>query len=72
MRDAGKWRFLAVCSGLVLLSGCDEGVRAAFEDGIINVSTSLLTSIMQAIIALAGEANSSAIVLAESAARSLF
>jgi hypothetical protein len=40
-----------------ILSGCDPQLRATVENGIITLSTSLLTSVMTALIGLAQEAS---------------
>jgi hypothetical protein len=53
------WRRLALVTlgATFLLSGCDPQLRSTVEDGIITVSTSLLGSLLQAIIQLASEAD---------------
>lgn len=40
---------LALAASLIALTGCDPTIRATVEDGVINVSTSLLTSVAQAV-----------------------
>ena len=40
-----------------LLSGCDPQIRSTVENGIITLSTSLLSSVLQAFIQLAAEAD---------------
>ena len=39
-----------------ILSGCDPQLRATVENGFITLSTSVLTSVMRALIELAQEA----------------
>lgn len=41
---------LATGATLFQLGGCDPTLRATLEDGAINVSTSLLTSVLQAVV----------------------
>lgn len=52
-----RWRWLRVAVMLTgttfLMEGCDPGVRATVESGIINSSNSLLTSFMRAVADLA-------------------
>lgn len=49
-------RMLALLLGSpFLLGGCDPTIQATVENGIINVSTSLLSSTFQAITGLLGE-----------------
>jgi hypothetical protein len=57
--DRVPWRRLALLtlSGTFFLGGCDPELRATVENGIINLSTSLLTAFLQAFIQLASEAS---------------
>lgn len=51
-------RIVMLAAGSALfLGGCDPQLRATIENGIISTSTSLLASVMQALIQLAAEAN---------------
>jgi hypothetical protein len=54
-----RWRRLAwlTVGTTFILSGCNPELRATVEDGIISMSTSLLSSLLQAFIQLAQEAN---------------
>lgn len=54
-----RWRRVALLTGgaTFFLGGCDPQIRATVEDGIISVSTSLLSSLLQAFIQLAQEAD---------------
>jgi len=56
-RRAG-WRWLAAAASgtLLFLQGCDPTLRGTVEDGIINVSTSLLTAFMRAALEVGQEA----------------
>lgn len=53
------WRRLALLAAgtTLFLSGCDPQLRTTVEDGIISVSTSLLSSLLQAFIQLGQEAD---------------
>lgn len=52
------WRISLLAAGSTfLLGGCDPQLRATVENGIITSSTSLLASVLQAIVQLAAEAN---------------
>ena len=59
MRNRIPWRRLALLTvgATFFMSGCDPQLRTTVEDGIITVSTSLLGSLLQAFIQLAGEAD---------------
>jgi len=48
---------LLTAGATFFLGGCDPQLRATVEDGIISVSTSLLSSLLQAFIQLAQEAD---------------
>lgn len=60
----GMWlRMSALVGGSAyILSGCDAGVRTTVEDGIINLSTALLGSFLQAIVELAQEDTTTAML----------
>ena len=50
-----KFRFynrlaLVAFAGSAILTGCDPTLRATTENGIINLSTSFMTSLLQAVI----------------------
>ncbi len=49
-----RWRHaiatLVSAGTLFQFGGCDPTIRATLEDGIINVSTSLLTAVFQALV----------------------
>lgn len=40
---------LVIAASLFALTGCDPTIRSTVEDGVINVSTSLVTSVFQAL-----------------------
>ena len=50
------WFSAALFGGLLVLCGCDAELQAVIESGIIDTSTSVLTSFLQALIQLASEA----------------
>jgi hypothetical protein len=52
------WRLAALTAAgtTFILSGCDPQLRATVENGIITLSTSLLTSVLRALTELAQEA----------------
>ena len=57
--NRSRWGILtaALLAGVFFLTGCDEQTRAALEDGVIDLSSGLVTAFLQAVIQLAGEAN---------------
>lgn len=59
IRYGPAWRRLALLAAgaTFFLSGCDPQLRATVENGIISVSTSLLGSLLQALIQLGQEAD---------------
>jgi hypothetical protein len=58
-RQRLPWHRLALLAAgaTFFLSGCDPQIRSTVENGIITLSTSLLSSVLQAFIQLAQEAN---------------
>jgi hypothetical protein len=58
VRQSWRWALLGVT--LFALTGCDPTVRSTVEDGVINVSSGLFGSFLQAAIQLAIEANTPA------------
>ncbi len=57
-------RLAAASLGTTLLLGdCDPTIQGTVEDGIINVSTTLLTSTFQALIQIFSEAQSTTAML---------
>lgn len=55
-RIRARWIALLIGAPL-LLSGCDPTIQNTVEDGVINLSTSFLASLLQAVIQVAGDAN---------------
>lgn len=45
----------ALMSPLLILGGCDPTIRATVENGIITMSSSFMTALVQAILQLAQE-----------------
>ena len=66
----GLWSgVVSVAGSLLLLSGCDAQTQATVENGVIDASSGLLAAFLQALIQLAGESGSTAMILLDSAAR---
>lgn len=59
MRKRHEWlRWAIALSGTcILLNGCDPSIQMTVEDGIINLSTGLLSSFFAALLQLFTEAN---------------
>ena len=68
-----RWRHMwatVALGGAFFLSGCDPETRAAVEGGIIDTSASFLGALLQALIQLGGEAETTTVhILIDSAAR---
>jgi len=68
----GMTRLVMLAGGTTfILSSCDPTLQATVEEGIINVSTSLLASVLQALLQAAQEANSQTAMLVTDVVRAL-
>lgn len=59
MRKTSLKLYGILLAAVPLLSGCEDSTRTVVEDGVINVSTSLIGSIARALVELAAEAAAS-------------
>lgn len=63
LRQVSFRTILVLTAALTFLGGCDEQTKQAFEDGVINASTSLVGAFLQAFMQLATEAASTTAML---------
>jgi len=50
------WSVITLAGLGMMLAGCNETIQGTLEDGVINVSTSLVGSFVRALIELGAEA----------------